>query len=522
MSGITLNQGDIDFVQSRGMTAHLIHQQLRLFEKPLYYIELTRACRIGDGIQKIAAAEISHCLEAHHQAAEAGRFQKFVPASGAASRMFKDLLQAYHQNRSGCLENACPAKFDLDSETGNQCFLNHLKQFAFYEDLCETFSRYGEDLGESIRANRCHEVLTCLLFQKGLGYARLPKALLKFHSYPPGGRTAFEEHLVEAAAYVKDRFGVCRCHFTISPEHEEKFSRLLKDIRPYYEARYDCDLHVIFSFQKSRTDTIAVDLENQPFRENNGQILFRPGGHGALIVNLNDLQGDLVYIKNIDNVVPERLQESTILWKRILGGHLVRMQNKVHKYLRRLVYGPEDQSLIAEIKDFARNSLFLNLPEELDYLALEQQKDYLISTLNRPLRVCGVVKNSGEPGGGPFWVKGSDGTISLQIVESVQIDAHSTRQQNLWRTSTHFNPVDLVCAVRDFRGTQFDLTNYVDQQAVFISKKSKDGRELKALELPGLWNGGMSAWITVFLEVPTATFNPTKTIWDLLRPEHRA
>jgi hypothetical protein len=522
MAEITLNQGDIDFVQSRGMPAHLVYQQLRFFEKPSYYIELDRACSIDDGITKISEAEIPGLLEAHNQAAQAGRFQKFVPASGAASRMFKDLLETYHHNHSGCLKDACPAKFTLSKEIEEQCFLNYLKMFAFYEDLRDAVEAQDHKLETSIREKQCHEILTYLLFEKGLNYARLPKALLKFHSYPHGSRSAFEEHLVEAVAYVKDRFNVCRVHFTISPEHEEKFTQLLKKIRPYYESRFTCDLHVTFSFQKSRTDTIAVDLENRPFRENNGQILFRPGGHGALIANLNDMQGDLVYIKNIDNVVPERLQEFTFLRKKILGGYLIRIQNKVHKYLRKLAYGPEDKLVLDEIKVFARKNLFLNLPEEIDYWDLPEQKEYLISTLNRPLRVCGVVKNAGEPGGGPFWVKGSDETLSLQIVESVQINTKAIQQQNLWRTSTHFNPVDIVCAIRDFQGSQFDLTAYVDQQAVFISKKSKDGRVLKALELPGLWNGGMSAWITIFLEVPSATFNPTKTVWDLLRPEHQA
>jgi len=521
MAELPLHPSDLAFLQAQGIPPQVIYQQLQLFERPSYYIELDRPCRLGDGIRRLDAAEIDACLAAQQEAALAGRFQKFVPASGAASRMFKEILQAYHANAGGCLEDACPARPAVGGELAGKCFLECLPYFAFFPDLEELLATRGLDLTQKIQQRRCHEVLTYLLKPEGLNYAALPKALLQFHPYPQGSRTALEEHLVETASYVKDRYGVGRCHFTISPEHEDWYRRLLGQIRVRYEKKYDCELQVSFSFQKRRTDTIAVDLANRPLRTADGRILFRPGGHGALIANLNDLRGDLIYIKNIDNVVPERLLTPVIRWKKILGGYLVRLQSQVHHYLRLLTYGGNQGPRLAEIKDFAQATLGLHLPQGLDLWPPEQQQQYLCSTLNRPLRVCGVVQNTGEPGGGPFWVRGSDGSISPQIVESAQIDRNSPQQQRLWQTSTHFNPVDLVGAVRDFQGGQFDLHQYVDREAVFISQKSQDGKELKALELPGLWNGGMSAWITVFVEVPNSTFNPTKTVWDLLRPEHR-
>ncbi|MGQ9919939.1 MAG: DUF4301 family protein [Desulfobacca sp.] len=521
MAALSLQPSDLAFLQTRGIPAQMIYQQLELFERPSYYIALDRPCRLGDGIQQIDKDQIEACLAAHEEAVLAGRFQKFVPASGAASRMFKEVLQAYHQNTEGCLGEACPARMPLAGPWVGQCLLDCLPHLPFMASLAQVFPGGAAPLQQKIQTRACHEVLHYLLGPEGLNYARLPKALLLFHTSPEGSRTALEEHLVETGSYVKDRYGVGRCHFTIAPEHEGLYLRLLQQVRAEYESRYACELQVSFSFQKRRTDTIAVDLDNRPVRAADGTILFRPGGHGALIANLNDLQGDLVYIKNIDNVVPERLLGPVVRWKKILGGYLVRLQNQLHRYLWQLFFGPENGLLLAEAQKFASTALCLDLPAAMEFWPAHQRREYLISLLNRPLRVCGVVKNTGEPGGGPFWVRGSDGSISLQIVESAQIDKSSAEQQRLWQTSSHFNPVDLVCAVRDFQGRQFDLHQYVDRQAVFISRKSQDGRELKALELPGLWNGGMSAWITVFVEVPEVTFNPTKTVWDLLRPEHQ-
>jgi hypothetical protein len=345
--------------------------------------------------------------------------------------------------------------------------------------------------------------------------------LLKFHQYSNGRRTAFEEHLVEAADYVKDAHGLCRLHFTVSSEHQKRFEGLLEEVRHRYEKNYNARFQVDFSLQKRSTDTIAVDIYNQPFREKDGKLLFRPGGHGALIENLNDLKGDIIYIKNIDNVATDRIKGPTFLWKKILAGCLIELQKKIFTYLERLVAQKPDEQFLDEVTDFARERLCLTPPNSWQRKSIREKREFLLNKLNRPLRVCGMVKNEGEPGGGPFWVEGKDGALSMQIVESAQVDPNSNEQQAIFASGTHFNPVDIVCGVRDYIGDPFDLWNYIDADAVFISQKSKDGRNLKALELPGLWNGAMANWITLFVEVPIITFNPVKTINDLLRKEHQ-
>jgi hypothetical protein len=281
-------------------------------------------------------------------------------------------------------------------------------------------------------------------------------------------------------------------------------------------------LEVTFSIQEHSTDTIAVDLENRPFREKDGRLLFRPGGHGALLYNLANIGGDLIYVKNIDNILPDRLREPTILWKKVLGGLLVEIQKTVYGHVRQLMEGSKDTEPIEMAMDFAKNRLLIPEPKGFKQWSVEKKRDFLLNRLNRPLRVCGMVKNEGEPGGGPFWVEGKDGNLSVQIVESAEVDPQSNEQRAIWGSSSHFNPVDLVCAVKDFRGNPFPLKDYVSAEAVFISQKSKDGRDLKSLELPGLWNGAMAEWITLFVEVPIATFNPVKTINDLLKPEHQS
>ena len=326
---------------------------------------------------------------------------------------------------------------------------------------------------------------------------------------------------MEAADYLKDEKGTCCLHFTVSPEHKQSFEALLESTKSRYEEGYGVRFHVDFSVQEKSTDTIAVDLENKPFRLNDGTLLFRPGGHGALIENLNDLKGDIIFIKNIDNVVPDRLKGHTFLWKKVIGGLLIQIQQKIFTYLERLSEGPVDEALLGEAFEFAQNDLCITPPRNQELTSDQAKQDFLLRMFYRPLRVCGMVRNVGEPGGGPFWVEAEDGSLSLQIVESAQVDPRSEQQQSILRSSTHFNPVDIVCGVRDWQGNPFDLRRFVDPDAVFISNKSKDGRDLKALELPGLWNGAMSYWNTIFVEVPLITFNPVKTIIDLLRKEHQ-
>jgi hypothetical protein len=396
-----------------------------------------------------------------------------------------------------------------------------LKQFAFYDDLKTVMARQGLDLERFMAQGQYKDILEYLLTPKGLDYANLPKALLKFHRYPDHCRTPLEEHLIEAAAYTLDQQGVARLHFTVTPEHRGAFIDHFEHSRPRYEkdgVRFD----VTFSTQHPATDTIAVDLHNRPFRDQHGHLLFRPAGHGALLENMHALQGDIVYIKNIDNVVPDRLKAETYLYKKALGGYLVEVQNQVFAYMRELSTQKVSDKLISQIFAFARDTLSIVPPPALKKQTRAHKITYLKTILHRPIRVCGMVQNAGEPGGGPFWVQHADGSQSLQIVETSQVDMHNAQQKGLVASATHFNPVDLVCGVRDYEGKPFNLLAFTDPKTGFISKKSFEGRELKALELPGLWNGAMAHWNTLFVEVPLSTFNPVKTVLDLLRPQHQA
>jgi hypothetical protein len=488
---------------ARGLSVDEVQRQLHLFEQPPAPIQLDRPCSVGDGIRVLSAAEIDAATAAQQQAAHDGRLMKFVPASGAATRMFQALLAPDGRHTEPI-----------------RAFLAGIERFAFYDDLHAVLAARGLDLQDTVRRGEISEILDAVLGPQGLDYAALPKGLLKFHRYPDDSRTPFEEHLAEAASTVADAQRTCRVQFTVSPEHEPRFRARLCAIRGSTERRHDVRFEVGFSTQKPSTDTVAVDLENRPFRTADGQLLFRPGGHGALIENLYELGGDIIYVKNIDNVVPDWRRADTVTWKKALAGLLVTLQRTIFDHLARL-QGRPDGVVIDAALGFARNDLCLSVPQRFDPKRAEEQRRALIRLLDRPLRVCGVVRNTGEPGGGPFWVRDRDGSLSLQIVESAQVAPDSPQQQALFQRATYFNPVDLVCGVRNYRGDRFDLRRFVDPDAVFIASKSKDGRTLKALERPGLWNGAMAHWVTVFVEVPGTTFTPVKTVLDLLRPEHQ-
>lgn len=464
-------------------------RQIELFRKPPPFARVLRACRVGDGIRTISKASEPWLLARFEEAARGGRIAKLVPASGAATRMFKELLADLNDGAQG------------EPSAEVRTFLENLPRFAFYEDLAEAQT-----------ADR-RTLLEYLLTEKGLDYAELPKGLLKFHRYPDGPRTPFEEHLVEAADVTRDAEGNCRLHFTVSPQHQERFDALLEKVRGRYEERYNCRFQVSFSHQRRSTDTIAVDPENRPFRQDDGTLLFRPGGHGALLDNLGSLAAlgwDLVLLKNIDNVVPDGRKPAVNGWKKALTGYLLALQERVFRALERL---EADPAALEEAARLVEEELSRPIPAGVD------RRQFVLDALNRPLRVCGVVRNQGEPGGGPFWVEDACGQISLQIVESSQIDPGM--RKDILAGSTHFNPVDIVCALRDRHGAPYDLHRFVDPTTVFISSKSHEGRPLKALERPGLWNGAMAGWNTVFVEVPDETFAPVKTVLDLLRPEHQ-
>ena len=501
-----LTEKDLKQLSERNITENQVLQQVAQLKRGTKYVQLIRSATIGDGILRLDPEQIDTMTQTFDADKEFYQFTKFVPASGAASRMFKDLFTF--------IETAEETKF-------TDIFFAHIHSFAFFSDLNEATKKlYGFDIDTLLQQGRKVDIVKALLEADGLAYGKLPKALLKFHHYPDFDRLALEEHLFEAAKYATDNEGVAKLHFTVSPEHEAPFKATINGLKDSYEEKYGVRYDITFSCQKPSTDTVAIDANGELFREADGKLLFRPGGHGALIENLNDLGEEIVFIKNIDNIVPETKAATTIIYKKVLAGLLLRLQQKTFEYLELLDSGFAIDEELEEITRFAQTELMIDIPDFVkDYSSIEKI-DYLYDKLNRPMRICGMVKNEGEPGGGPFWVKNDDDVVSLQIIESSQIDHGNAQQEAIFRASTHFNPVDLVCGCWNYKGEAFQLTDYVDPNTGFISNKSKDGRELRALELPGLWNGAMADWITVFVEVPIETFNPVKTVNDLLKPMH--
>jgi len=511
------SSADLRQIEKKGMKVDEIQKQLDYFVKGFPYLQIASAATPQNGIIQLDQASVDRYVSQYEKLLSYRTPLKFVPASGAASRMFKALF-AFMEEYDGSAE----AYNTFLSDQGTQSmytFFTRLQDFAFYDDLKASIS-HESSLGELLLQKNFSEILRYLLTEKGLNYGQLPKGLLKFHPYGEITRTALEEHLVEGAIYSKDAGQVVRLHFTVSPEHQEKFSQLVEQVRSTYESAYDVTYEISFSQQLPSTDTIAVDLENEPFRNSDSTILFRPGGHGALLYNLNQIDADIVFIKNIDNVVPDHLKQETYRYKKALAGILFTYQQRIFHYLEKL-NGSYPGQYITEVENFLEKELCVLPPEGYTHYEWEDKLNYLVNKLNRPLRVCGMVKNEGEPGGGPFWVKNSDGTTSLQIVESAQIDTHNPEQLAIMQNATHFNPVDLVCALKDHEGNTYDLLDYRDPETGFITQKSKDGKDLKAQELPGLWNGSMAFWNTLFVEVPIITFNPVKTVHDLLRPQHQ-
>lgn len=504
-----LKQTDEAILQKRGISTQQIEEQLRAFATGFPYLEIRSAAEPGKGIVQATERETDQLLQTWDAYLQTNAdILKFVPASGAASRMFKDLFE-FLESENNEPSNAFETKF-----------FTEIEKFAFYNDLNEACKKNdGQTITQLISARQLKTVVRNLLSENGLNYGALPKGLLRFHSYPAEKRTPMQEHLVEGALYASSG-GKVNIHFTVSKEHSSLFEKHLNETIQTYQKQFGVQYNVTFSEQKPSTDTIAADASNAPFRDKD-ELVFRPGGHGALIENLNDLTNDIIFIKNIDNVVPDSLKDSTVKYKKVIAGLLVSLQKQCFGYLRELESDSVSEAKLKEIAQFCEQKLN-NYNPQLQNLTTNELKKYLFGKLNRPIRVCGMVKNVGEPGGGPFLTVNEDGTVSLQILESSQIDLANPTEKAKMQNSTHFNPVDLVCAVKNYKGEKFNLLNHVDKKTGFISLKSKNGKELKALELPGLWNGAMSDWNTVFVEVPIDTFNPVKTVNDLLRKEHQS
>ena len=492
---------DIEQIEQRGSSVQTVEQQVERFKQGFPWMKIVAPATPERGIQVLDEAAVEAAAKYYDGAAINGKC-KFVPASGAASRMFKDLFSGL---------DALKAGKELADDAPAAKFVDQIQSFAFY-----TPELFGE------QTCKCPEyrqsVLSKTLTDEGLGYGAKPKGVLKFHKYSDGEiRTAFAEHLIEAQNYMRNEDGTANLVVTISPEHQQLFEEAYAEVKAAYEAKYGVKYNITFTFQDKATDTIAVDVENKPFRTETDSLLFRPAGHGALIYNLNRIEEEVVSIKNIDNVANERLLPETATWKKVLLGKALELRDKIYGYLNALD-AEATPALCDEIEAFLDNTLCVTLPAAADF---DARVAALRAMLNRPIRVAGMVKNQGEPGGGPFIIAEKDGSTSLQVLESVQINMSDDHARECLASATHFNPVDIVCCLHDYKGQSFDLLQYVDEDAGFISSKSYQGRELKALELPGLWNGAMSNWNTLFVEVPLATFNPVKVVLDLLRPAHQ-
>lgn len=472
---------DIAQIEARGLSLAEVELQIENFRNGFPALPVVRAASVGDGIMRLSEEQLKAAEELYTNKCKQLRTIKFVPASGAATRMFKELFEYVNDDKR---------------TPGIDKLITNLEKFAFFAELAKYLKPQIDD----------KDVVRNIIID-GLGYGAKPKGLVTFHAYKQGARKPVEEHLVEAAKYASngERAAI---HFTVSPEHQEGFEALLRERQSYYEEQFGVKFDVSFSQQSPATDTIAVNPDNTPFRTDDGKLLFRPAGHGALIANLDRLNGDIIFVKNIDNVTTDERKEDTITYKRVLAGELIRLQQRSFELLRRMDAG---EDVAAEANEFLRNELCCKLPADAS-------AELIRKTLDRPIRVCGMVKNEGEPGGGPFWVRDDEGREQLQIAESSQI---AKEDMHLMKEATHFNPVDLVCGVMRYDGTKYDLTKYTDPKTGFISSKSAGGRELRAQELPGLWNGAMANWNTIFVEVPISTFSPVKVVQDLLRPEHQ-
>ena len=486
-------------ILERGASLSQVKEQIEHFKNGFPWMKIVGPATPQRGI-KVLDSEAQEAAVAYYQKADVYGKSKFVPASGAASRMFKDMFQGLATLEAG---------EDLPKDAPGAKLSARIKDFAFYSE-----ELFGDP--EDSREYRL-ETLKKLLKEDGLAYGSKPKGVLAFHRYPQEVRTAIAEHLVEAQEYMRNSDGTCNLTITISPEHQSLFEIAIGAIKEAYEKKYGVKYNITFTFQDKATDTIAVTPDNKPFRKEDGTLLFRPAGHGALIYNLNKVTDELVSIKNIDNVAHEKLLPVTAQYKQVLMGCALQLRDRIFEYLRQLDENPSVQ-LCNEIEKFLDKELCVQMP--LPHSEAERIQ-MLRAKLNRPIRVCGMVKNEGEPGGGPYVIAGKDGCTSLQILESVQINKEDAGAMGAMSRATHFNPVDLVCCLNDYKGKHFDLLKFVDPEAGFMSSKSYEGRELKALELPGLWNGAMSDWNTLFVEVPVETFNPVKVVLDLLRPAHQ-
>jgi hypothetical protein len=497
-------QKDLRRIKKSGLTPCDIEKQMELYRHGPNYLNLNRPCAIHDGILSIQKAERDELIKLYEKKAGNFRLLKFVPASGAASRMFAEWFSAREKDGFGSPEL-------------QQSFFRNFKKYPFY-----SLVRKNKRASEFVEQKNIRGLLDYILSAKGLNFGWLPKALIPFHLHSAGeARTALEEHLFEAAQYIRGADDVCHLHFTISQEHKKNIAEKIKAVKSKCEKLCRIKYKISSSVQLPSTNMLAVDENNLPLRDAVGNLIFRPGGHGSLLKNLQEIDADFIFIKNIDNITPEKRLKKILPYKKMLGGLALRMQQEIFAVLRQIENDQPDSVEIEKIRDYCSRRLNIVFPRSMSRQSLKIQKQIIFSSLNRPLRVCAIVRNEGEPGGAPFWVEEHDSQQTLQIVESGHVDKSNPKQMAVWSAAQYFNPVDLVCCTKNYRGEKFNLDSYVNPDAYLITMKSEKGRSLKALESPGLWNGGMAYWNTVFVELPIIVFNPVKTVNDLLRPEHK-
>lgn len=508
-----------DFVQiyEKRIPLETIASHLNIFKEGIQKTILIKPALKNEGILKITDSEFQEFSYYFDSKKDKLKIKKFVPASGAASRMFKFLNEFLNE-------------YDVENETINSyinrknatnltVFLTGLEKFPFFNSIDAKLKELYADFMTWEKDKKNYYFIKLLLDSDNFDFSNKPKGILPFHKYANTIATPIEEHLNESAFYGSTN-GFAYIHFTISETHQVHFENIIESIKSNIEKNSGSKININFSFQNTATDTIAVDLNNNPFRNENGKLVFRPAGHGALIDNLNNLDADIVFIKNIDNVIQNHI-ESIALYKKALAGILIEIQEEIFQFLKQIEINSVPETYIEKIIVFIQEKLNISIIDDFSKYTLENKINYIKQILNRPIRVCGMVKNEGEPGGGPFWVRDIKGNVSLQIVESSQIDLLNPNQANILASATHFNPVDLVCAIKDYQGNKFNLNLFIDPTSGFIVQKNKNGKDLKAYELPGLWNGAMAKWITVFVEVPLSTFNPVKTVNDLLKAAHQ-
>jgi hypothetical protein len=512
------SDNDIQQITQKGLTVNAVEAQIEAFKAGLPFVNLSAVATIGNGIKVCSVKEKQQFIDYFDNQRHSVSIHKFVPASGAATRMFKTLFKFIEDYNPE--DETINSYINRNKETDLSVFLVGIEKLPFYKIVLKNLEQFYPDFNEFSNDHQKFYFVKTMLDTDKLNYGFFPKGLLPFHEYKDHLATAFEEHLFEAALYASSN-NEAHLHFTISEKYKDIFDEEFQRIQAIVERKTNTKFYISFSYQKEATDTISVTLKNDIYREDNGELHFRPSGHGALLDNLNNIDADIIFVKNIDNVVVYKYEKEVAEYKKMLAGLLLLLQNETFNHLKTLENKGVSEDDVVKIAEFLSNKLNVKISIEFEKYSLKYQIEYLIEKLNRPIRVCGMVKNEGEPGGGPFWVKDESGTISLQIVESAQIDKKSKIQKELLKKATHFNPVDLVCGIKNYKGEAFDLQKFVDPITAFITMKTKVDKDIKALELPGLWNGSMAYWNTIFVEVPLITFNPVKTVTDLLKPTHQ-